>query len=255
MDGTENDNTQLTPLQEVESLFVETIEQARALPTKDDMRETRRQGARNRNVAIVISLVISVLGLLIGGLALNRAVRVETAIQLSDASIESLRKANQELEARGLPPIDVITPADSSPERVDVDEIVQAAAATLLARIRDDPAFRGPVGAVGPQGLPCRSTDPVCVGPPGEDGKDGKPGVDGIDGIDGTDGTDGIDGINGQPGMDGTNGTGDTGRGITSFGPEIDETNADTGCSFITRYTDGTSTIVPADEAFCAAIP
>jgi len=67
----------------------------------------------------------------------------------------------------------------SKPETVDYERI----AALTVARLREDPSFRGPQGPQGP------------VGPPGTNGMDGTPGRDGRDGSDGTSPTLDIDAL------------------------------------------------------------
>lgn len=201
--------------------------------------ETKRRRRGNR---VVIAVVLA---LILGGYLFTF---IQTRDLVSDRALNSaivaLEKTNEQRRAVGLPPVDVGQAARDLESGATTEADV--ASLNTISKLQTDPRLRNlpqMIGVAGPNGAPCLSSDPECVGPqgqqgipgiPGDAGAQGEPGVDGdpgTPGVQGDPGAQGEQGIQGQQGIPGTPGA--PGRGI-----ESGETQ---GCSIVLTYTDGTS--------------
>lgn len=169
-------------------------------PTRQDLKRTERRASRSGQLAVVCSLLIAILALIVAIQTSTNSARTAANQELDQKSISTLQKANEELKAKGLPPLPVPQPGQS----VDVDALAQAAAALVLSNIKGDPRFRGVSGPVGPEGAACLpETNPACkgpVGPTGPPGENGKQGQSGEPGPVGPQGQQGEQGPEGPPG-------------------------------------------------------
>lgn len=214
----------------VEELMDDTTKKVRQLPSRAMVDRVDRRRQRGNLVTVLIVALIAITGVVWG----YRNSRDIATTQLNSASIQALNDVRTELKARGvpesqLPPTPTVMPG---PE-VDVNAIVQATLALVLAEVRSDPQYRGPTGTPGLNGQPC---DPVvnvkCVGPPGNNGSDGSNGVDGQSPpclstpaqCQGADGRPGANGADGAPGPRPVSARFD-GDGISS-------------CDYVTVYSD-----------------
>ena len=176
--------TQPDTLTEVEVLMADTAQRARELPSREDLRIVERRSDRKQQVTVAIALVLALCGI---GLSLATAYRqgqTAAATVINASSIQALEQAREELRASGVPEQDLPPLATPLPgASVDIDALIDATTATILARIRTDPQFRGQAGLPGPPGPPCDPTfNPACTGPQGDPGVQGLPGEMGTPG-------------------------------------------------------------------------
>lgn len=144
------------------------VDQVQCLPTRGDLDRVSRRSDRNRRVTIAIVALIAITALIVGYFNSRDLDEVSTATAINTGSIETLNQARNELRASGVPENELppaITVLPGAP--VDVDALVAATQATILATIRTDPQFRG---AAGVSGVSCEpSVNPACIGRAGDD--------------------------------------------------------------------------------------
>lgn len=241
------------PLQrDVETLMTETIDQARELPTVDDLDRVDRRRRRSQTVTIAIVALIAIIGVVWGYLNSQTI----AATQLNAASVQALDDVRTQLRAQGVPESQLPPPVTvvSGPE-VDVNAIVQASSALVLAQIRNDPKFKGQPGI---PGQPCQPTTPACVGPAGTNGEPGKDGAQGDAGTPGSspaclstpDACQGAQGAKGDQGDKGDQGVagppGPTPTGAAFVGDGVND------CALEITYSDGTRIRADAPLTNCA---
>lgn len=217
-------------------------------PTRADLNRVERKSGRNRTVTIAVVALIAIAALVFGYFNSTAISQATTVGQLNTASIDALSKAREELKAQGVPEADLpVVPTVVSGPDVDVNSIVQAASALVLADIRTDPAFRGPTGLTGQAGLPCDPiAQPLCRGPAGERGIEGVQGGPGLNGITPVcvDTPTQCQGAAGDRGTDGANAP-------TPQSARFDLVEGQ--CVYTTVYSDGTE--IRADAGFAACAP
>jgi hypothetical protein len=203
---------------------------AQEMPTKRDIKRQERRRKRTATVTVALVALIAVVGLVLGGWNTRKIGQVAASDAINAGSIEALQQARDELRASGVPEAQLPAPiVIREGEPVDVDALVAATTATIIAKIRTDPNFRGASGIDGLNGIdgatpPCLFLPNMCKGDPGEKGDPGDKGDQGdqgIPGINGTNGTNGTDGVNGTNGADSTvpGPPGETCPPGTSLGP------------------------------------
>lgn len=160
------------PLDRAETLLGETMDQVRQLPSRDDIRRSTRASARNRDVAIALALLFATVAVIASYFASLDTGKTAAQTAINSSSIKALEQARQDLLASGVPESEL--PALPTPlpgAEVDVAALVSATTSSVLAKIRNDPAFRGQAGIPGP---PCDPvTNPECRGPQGVEGDQG----------------------------------------------------------------------------------
>jgi len=173
----------------------QSTEVASKLPTKDDLKRATRRSDRNRLYILCGVALISIIALAIAVALIPRLSSLEQNNAINTGSIEKLQEARDQLRAAGVPEdqLPPVVPAPAPGEPVDVDALVNATAATILAKIRTDPAYRGAaglkgdVGDMGPQGRPgeapaCLTSPTQCQGAEGRQGPKGDEGERGLPG-------------------------------------------------------------------------
>lgn len=190
--------------------------------TKQQLMGAQRRNAQSVRVTIAIVGLIAVIALISATIVAFKIAQLESANTLRAASIKILEEANVDRQAIGLPPLPVprLDETDEvlTPVQVDLRAISDAAAATVLRQIRDDPSFRGPPGQ------PCDpQTNLQCQGPRG---------VDSI--VPGPTGP--APRCEDEPGESCVGPKGTTGRGISGTA----QSPADP-CTRVITYTDGTT--------------
>ena len=170
-------------------------------PNRQDLKRTERRAVRSGQVAVAVSILISIVALYLAYRAGQSTARTEARAEVNESSLAALTQANNELRRQGLPPLPVPQPGSD----VDLNALAQAAAARVMANISDDPSFRGAPGVPGRDGIPglsppCLMTPTVCQGPQGVTGVAGVSGPSGANGTDGAPGENGKNGVNGPPG-------------------------------------------------------
>lgn len=156
------------PLADLEASLVE-VEQV------PKVEKIERRFNRKGQVVVILSLLVALCSLVWNSFNTVQIAQNEAQAAITQEGIESLKAANKQLEAKGLPQI----PLPREGEPIDADALAAAAAAILYDQIEDDPRFRGPEGDQGDPGLP------------GEGGRTGDRGTDGEDGSEGQDGRNG----------------------------------------------------------------
>lgn len=228
------------PLEQARIVLSEMSDEMGNLPTRTEVERTNRRSDRNRNIAVALSMIIAIGAAIAVAVFVPRLVKVETTTALNTSSIEAYQEAIQQLRASGVPESQLPPPlpaAAANGEEVDVNSVVQAAAAIVLARVRTDPAYRGEpggVGAAGAVGPPCDPVNPACRGP------EGAVGTNGTNGIDGKDGTNGTNGLNGADGKDAPT---PTSQAFVSDG--------NLNCYLQTNWSDGTNTRAATNSMLC----
>lgn len=126
----------LQPFEELEAALVTVDQQAREIPSKQDIKRTERRSSRNGRVAIVVSMIIALLSLVFTGINGHQIADTAAKQALNESSLQSLKEANKKLEAAGLPPVPV---PQQIGQAFDANALAQAAAALVLS----DPRFAG----------------------------------------------------------------------------------------------------------------
>jgi len=157
---------------ELEDQLALVEDEVRRVPTKEHVDHVERRVTRLGKMAVVTSLIISVLAVAGCVFLAVWVSRNEAQSTITDQAIEDLREANRLRVEQGLPEIPLPGPG----ETVDANSVAAMAAALLLEDIRDDSRFRGPEGDAGAPGTPGQGGD---TGQPGRDGTDGSSGQDG----------------------------------------------------------------------------
>lgn len=199
-------------------ILKDNAEHARSLPSKEDLRLNRRAGDRNRNITLIGVALIAVAALVFSSVNNSAINDTAAATAINTGSIKALNDARDQLRAAGVPESQLPPPVViNQSQPIDVDALVNATAATILAKIRTDPTYRGAaglqgdVGPIGPGGVPgaapaCLATPTACQGADGKPGAPGAPGIDGSQGPKGDQGDQGIQGIQGVQGIQGLQG-------------------------------------------------
>lgn len=222
-----------------ENLVNEVQQRTGGVASKKQLMNVRRSNAAAQRVTIAIVAMISVIALIACGFLAVKIAQLESANTLREASVRVLEQANVDRQSIGLPPIPIPTTNDneslsSASAEVDLRALSDAAAAVVLREIKNDPTFRG---MNGPPGAPCDpNTNPLCVGPKGEDsvvpGPSGPPPT-----------------CEDEPGESCVGEEGDPGRSVSNAAPIRME---DGTCVFRTTYSDGTnSDSPPIDPISC----
>lgn len=162
---------------EVGKLVTETLAEVKKLPTSQQVAWARRSSDRNRTVIILSVALMTILSLGLGSLLFPRIMKAETAIAFNTSAIEALQEARLKLRASGVPEADLPPPVVIQGHDVDVEAIIRATEATVLAKIRTDPKYRGAAGIPGPSGKPGINGQPGPPGKQGEKGDAGPPGT------------------------------------------------------------------------------
>lgn len=237
----------LSPVEEIEALAAENVEQVRQLPSRGDLARVDRRRQRGNWVTIGVVALIAV-GALVFGYFNSREIADQGSINaLNSAAITALEQTRDKLRSEGVPEADLPTtpaPVLAGPGQpvVDINSIVQTVMALVLSEIRGDPAFKGPSGLNGTNGTSCLATDPACVGAKGDQGDKGVAGDPGLKGDQGDKGDKG-DTVQGEPGTPGKDAP-------TPMSAEF-VADGNGGCNYVTTYSDGNKTIAPADPAVC----
>lgn len=235
---------ELPLVQQVEELTNDMVDRAEHLPSRARVDRVERKAQRGNTVTIAIVALIAVAALLWG--AANSRANAETAAanQINAASIDALNDARDQLKAQGVPEAD-LPPVITAPppgDKVDINALAQAAAALVLADIKNDPAYRGATGLAGELGKPC---DPIanvlCVGPQG---------IQGIQGLEGPEGKQGQPGINGNDGTNGMNGA-DGPHPVSAAFHDVDPDLLSVDCKYETTYSDGEVISATAASGAC----
>jgi hypothetical protein len=195
-----------TFLDKAEDLIPEMASQT---ATKDDLKRTERKGSRNRTVAICVVALLCFFSILFNILNSERITDNATVTAINTGAIDQLNKARADLLASGVPEDQLPPPVSIDAEApVDVDALVQAATATVLAQIRTNPDYRGAAGIPGPAGP--QGDSPACLFTPGscrgQDGANGQAGQAGLPGSQGDPGLPGQNGVKGNAGVQGDKG-------------------------------------------------
>lgn len=225
--------------------MIRVVEQKGGVITKQQLKLSLRGVFRAMRVTIAIVALIALSALGTAIYVLPKVATTQSQTDLNTASLNAYGEAIEELRRQGVPENQLPPALPASPtDELDVNAIVQASAATVLARIRTDPAFRGQPGRPGD---PCNpNVDPLCQGPRGEPGTNGTNGTNGTDGINGINGTDGKDGQDGQNGQDGAPGKDAPTPSSAEF-----VRNDDGTCVYRTTYSDGSATNAQTNPANC----
>lgn len=181
-------------LDEAEAILDEAIKHAPELATKDDVKRGERKSDRNRTIILCGVALIAILAFIGAGYAIERSNVNSAQTAVNTSALKTYDQAIAELRAQGVPeeqlPPPPVTPTDT--QEIDVDGLVTAASAKVLAQIRNDPNF---TGQRGPEGAPCDPlVNPSCQGPAGANGTNG---IDGENGVNGRDST--VPGPAGEP--------------------------------------------------------
>lgn len=218
------------PLVQAAEEFEQSIEDEVAqIPTRADVNRVARRSDRNRTVVLCVIGLVSILALLLGGRAIQGVAEATAANKINAGAIDALNQARDQLRSQGVPEKDLpsVVPQPSPGADIDVNSIIQATKAIILAQIRDDPNFRGPTGLEGPPGKPC---DPLanvlCVGPQG---------IPGAQGVEGPQGVQGQPGVQGERGIDGVNGS-NAPRPVSASFFDTDPDDMFSGCVYRTTY-------------------
>jgi hypothetical protein len=193
-------------------------------------------------ICIVMLIALAALGAVFWTFPKIAYAQAQTA--LNSQAIEALQQAREDLIASGVPEKD-IPPAlniPANPAEVDVDSIIKAAAASVLAQIRNDPAYRGQDGVMGLPGAPCDpNVNPACVGPKGDDSD-----VPGPAGADSTvPGPKGDACLSSNPECVGPAGKDAPTPQSASF------VTTENGCMYRTVYSDGSSVDAAVSPSMC----
>lgn len=156
----------------VETALTDLTHEVRAVPSKREVREVKRQATLRSNIAVLVSTLIALAALGWSGLNSSDIADNSAKAAVTDQSIKSLQDANEKLAARGLPQIPVPAPG----QQVDINGLVSSVSALVLADITNNPRFRGPEGHAGVPG---------DEGPSGRTGEPGKSGSNGTRGLNG----------------------------------------------------------------------
>lgn len=208
----EDQLAEVTPLpqflEEAEHLITEMeTDDGKQVASKKDLRLLRNKTDRARTVTIAVVALIAIGALILGYFNSGSlaATRAETAINTGSA--KALTQAIDELRASGVPENQLpVAPVIDPAEPVDVDGLINATVATVLAKIRTDPAYRGATGLAGANGADgmspeCLTDISRCVGATGPQG------IQGVQGIPGVQGPIGPQGAQGDPGPAGADGS------------------------------------------------
>lgn len=231
----------------VERLMNDTVAEVRQMPTRKDLARLDRRRQRSQTITVAIVAFIAIIGVLWGYFNSQTI----AATQLNSASVQALDDVRTQLRAQGVPESQLPPPVTvvSGPD-VDVNAIVQASSALVLAKIRSDPAYRGTPGL---PGQPCQPTTPACVGAVGDKGIPGDPGLTPacVSTINACQGPPGVKGDQGEQGVKGD-------KGDTVVGPSgpTPDTAAFVGdgepdCAYVVTYSDGKQVPANAPPAFC----
>lgn len=170
--------------EEVDALMSENVRQLRQLPTQADLKAVSNKADRGVTVAVAAGILLGIVAILISLFTAYQQGKTAAATVINSSSIQALERARDELRASGVPEQDlpeILPPEPGAP--VDIDALVNATTATILAKIRNDPAFRGAAGLPGDPGAPCDpAVNPLCTGPKGDKGDQGISGNQGDDG-------------------------------------------------------------------------
>lgn len=192
-----------------------SAQEAELLPTRDDLRRSNRRSDRNRDITIATVALIAIIAVAFSYFNSEQIDDLSTATAINTGSIEALDDAREDLRAAGVPESELPPPlVINDTEPVDVDALVRATEATILARIRIDEEFRGVAGIpgkegrMGPPGItpPCMSEPAQCEGADGLMGPEGPQGPQGPQGIQGDQGPQGLQGDEGPQGPQGPQG-------------------------------------------------
>lgn len=230
--------------QPLDDALVQLEESAQQVPTRGDLARVENKSDRNRGIAIAVAILIGLASL--GYNFFNTTQIAETAAesQLNRESIETLRLVREQLRESGVPEAELPPPVEENTGGgVDLNAIVQATAAIVLADIRTDPRYRGPIG---PDGLPCDpERDLRCIGPEGPEGAPGEPGSDSpcVDNVAL------CQGPMGDPGSAGPAGA-DAPRPVRAFF-ERPANGSRTSCDYVTEYSDGTLIRAATNTVLC----
>lgn len=170
-------------LTKLDDKLIEVGEESGRQSAKERMERVERKTSRAAQAAVAISLLVALFSLLLAGWNTLSIAHNEAQNAITQDGLESLKAANERLEARGLPKI----PLPREGESINADALAAAAAAILKDDIRDDPNFRGPQGRPGD---PCVPQVPGCTGPAGPSGQNGSEGQQGPMGAQGPGPTD-----------------------------------------------------------------
>lgn len=208
-------------IEEAERLVEETAVSARELPSREELRLVSRRSDRNRTVTIAVVALIATLALGFSAWNDQRIDRTAADTVANQQAVEAVNRSISELRAAGVPENELPPPVVAEPgQSVDVNAIIAATTATILAKIRTDPQFRGTAGLNGLEG-PLGPIGPMGpAGPRGEQGERGLQGEEGDEGPQGPAGPQGAAGEQGPAGPQGAQGQqGDKG-GQGDQGPE-----------------------------------
>lgn len=237
----------LSVLDQADRVLAEAAQNVQKMPTYEYVKKVERRSDRNRNVVIAVVLLISIIALVVGSIAYSDGVRNATQISINETALDTYNEAIQELRAKGVPESELPPPPaqPTGSAEVDVDGLIEATSAKVIANIRNNPALTGPMGDRGPAGEPCDpAINPACVGPEGDEGQPGKPGTSG------TPGTPGTPGSPGTPGGEGPKGD----AGPKPVAASFDRDGAGS-CRYITTYDDGSTLAAPAPDNMCSPAP
>lgn len=185
---------------------------------KDEVARSNRRSDRNARVVIAIVALIALVSLGLGYNNFFGLRQVSEANAINTGSINTLNEAREELRRAGVPEQDLPRLIVLDPSKpVDVDALMEATSATILAKIRLDPTYRGIAGIpgpTGPSGAP--GVSPTClgeflecrgaIGPEGPVGPGGPVGPEGPEGPAGPTGPAGATGPTGPAGPQGPEG-------------------------------------------------
>lgn len=222
--------------------MIRVVEQKGGVITKQQLKLSMRGVFRAMRVTIAIVALIALSALATAIYVLPKVATTQSQTELNTASLNAYGEAIDELRRQGVPESQLPPALPASPtDELDVNAIVQASAATVLAHIRSNPAFRGQPGT---PGQPCNpNAEPLCQGPRGE------PGTNGTNGVNGVDGADGKDGENGQNGQDGQDGA--PGKDAPTPSSAEFVRNDDGTCVYRTTYSDGSATNAQTNPGNC----
>lgn len=200
------------PMERVADYFENVVSE---VPSKRDLYRDNRKRVRTATVTICIVGLIAIGSLILGYSNAQQVGVVAAGQAINTGSIEALSQARDQLRAAGVPEAQLPAPiVIQQGEPVDVDALVQATTATIVAKIRTDPNFRGQSGIDGLNGNdgatpPCIFLPNMCKGDQGIPGTVGPAGPAGVAGQAGPAGVQGDQGVAGERGPMGL--TGDTG--------------------------------------------
>ncbi len=181
----------------------QNIDELAATPTVRQLKSEQSSRIRGQRIIYAVLALAIVVGYFFTYIVAQDVGRTSARAELLDSTVASLVEANEVRQAQGLPAI----PIDDVIRQLNDKGIVQAVTAAVLAQVASDPRFRGPSGAIGPEG----AAGQPGVGIPGDRGIPGVPGIDGEDGNSikgdtgdvGPKGDTGDTGATGQPGAEG----------------------------------------------------